>query len=293
MTVYNKDGVSLSTIYDKSGSLLNIAYDAEGNPLFVGNSLLVMEYNVGGWYIGSGTNVPANQDAAFYELQNGILSRQNADILCICEYWSVFSKTGRTAASLLSQYFPYIHEENGTSNYWGRCICSKYPIESYTVNVYAGDTSGRYYDKATINFNGTLVDTIVTHLHPSDKPERIRTAKILFDYTQTLTHPWIVCGDFNSNLFYPFTEVNAAIYQQFLDAGCSIANDGAFGILPTACNSADWETDKFAIDNIITAPEFTIDDVWTDISKTTNAAVLATGKIDHIPLVSQLTITEA
>lgn len=293
MAVYSKDGVSLSTIYDKSGSLLNIAYDVEGNPLFTGNSLRVMEYNVGGWYIGSGTNVPANQDAAFYELQNGILSRQNADILCICEYWDVFSKTGRTAQSLLSQYFPYIRSAGGTTTYYGRAICSKYPITSYASNYYTTETQ-RYFDVATIDVNGVTVHAIVTHLSAHDIPNRIAQAKELHDYI--IAQGWeyyLVFGDFNSPLHDPFSEQNTSIYQQFLDDGCTIANAGAFGILDTACNSADWETGKFAIDNIIVSPEITIDDVWTDLAKTTNAAVLATGKIDHIPLVAQLTIADA
>ena len=91
--------------------------------------------------------------------------------------------------------------------------------------------------------------------------------------------------DINYNaLYYPFSEVNSAIYQQYLDYGCTIANDGAFGILNTACNSANWASDAFAIDNIICSSDFTIQSVATDLTKTANETVLADGKIDHIPL---------
>lgn len=290
MAVYDAEGNQLLSVYDAQGNRLNRAYDAEGNVVYTGETiqLKVMEYNVGGWYIGSGTNVPTSKDASYYALQNSMIQNADADILCICEYWNQFS-ANRTAVSLLEQYYPYIHAEGGDTTYTGRCICSKYPITNYTVNVYSGDTAGRYYDKATINVDDIPIDVIVTHLHPSDQSEKIRTAKILFDYTETLTNRWIVCGDFNSTLYNPFSETNEAIYRQFLNAGDSLANAGTFGILPTACNSTDWANESFAIDQIIASPSITIDSVTTDLTKTTDAIA---DKIDHIPVIASLKIKE-
>lgn len=289
MAVYDAAGNRLLSVYDAQGNRLTRAYDAEGNVIYTIEpiALKVMTYNVGGWYIGSGTNVPTSKDALYYDLQKTILQNQNADILCLEEYWNQFSPD-RTALSLLEQYYPYIHAEGGDTTYTGRCICSKYPITNYTVNVYAQDTAGRYYDKATINVDGVPIDVIVTHLHPSDQAEKIRTAKILFDYTETLAYRWIVCGDFNSTLMDPFSETNAAIYNQFLNAGDHLANAGAFGILPTACNSDNWAADSFAIDQIITSPDNTIDAVWTDLTKVNDD--INDGKIDHVPLIAEITL---
>ena len=288
MPIYDAEGNQLNHAYDAEGNELNTVYDADGSVHWRKDSILlkVMEYNVGGWYDGSGSNVPAAKDSAYYQLQNSMIANADADILCMCEYWDQFS-ANRTALSMLQQYYPYIHAENGTNTYFGRCVCSKYPIVDYTVNVYSGDTAGRYYDKATLDIEGQSVDVIVTHLHPSDQSEKIRTAKILFDYTETLTNPWIVCGDFNSTLYDPFSETNAAIYNQFLNAGDSIANAGDFGILPTACNSTDWANESFAIDQIITSPTITIDSVTTDLTKTTDAL---NDKIDHVPFIANVTI---
>lgn len=280
--IYGVDGSPLAAAYSLN-SAIDTAYDISGEVVYSREqSIKVCSYNVGGWYIGSGTNVPAASDAAYYALQNGMISEIGADILCIQEFWTQFSQSGRTAASLLSQYYPYIHTEGGTTQYMGRAICSKYPIVSYTPHTFTGET--RYYDCAEINVNGVTVYVFVTHLHPSNQATKIAEATELCNFIKTQGYDnYIVCGDFNSTLYDPFSETNAAIYNQFINEGCALANDGAFGILPTACNSADWANDKFAIDNIICSSGFTIESVATDLTKTTNATVLADGKIDHVP----------
>lgn len=291
MAIYDAQGNQLTEAFDVSGNSLQTAYDADGNVIFSKSNvhLKIMEYNVGGWYIGDGTNVPSAKDADYYALQNSMIQNADTDILCICEYWDVFSQTGRTALSLLQQYFPYIHAENGTNQYYGRCICSKYPITDYVTNIYSTGSDGvRYFDKATIDVDGDMIDVIVTHLHPSNQNFKIAQATQLFNYTQTLTNKWIVCGDFNSTLMNPFSTTNAAIYNQFLNAGDHLANGSTFGIFPTACNSDNWASDSFAIDQIITSPTIIIDSVWTDLTKTTDA--LEEGKIDHIPLLALVTV---
>lgn len=276
--IYNKNGTALSSAYSVSGQSLQSAYDVDGNIVFQ-KDIKVCTYNVGGWYIGSGTNVPADEDSAYYALQNGMIGSIDADILCLEEYWGVFSRTGRTALSLLNQYYPYIQSAGGTTQYMGRAICSKYPIINYTQHTFSGET--RYYDCAEINISGETVYVFVTHLHPSDPTTRIAEAVELFNFIQSQGYQkYIVCGDFNSNLFDPMTEVNLAIYKQFLDVGCTLANDGVFGILNTACNSSDW-SEAFAIDNIICSDAFSIESVQTDLTKTTDSIV---EKIDHIPL---------
>ena len=278
--IYDVNGNALSAVYDVDGNSLPLAYDKDGNTIFQ-SGLKVCTYNVGGWYIGSGTNVPAAEDSAYYALQNGMIADIDADILCLEEYWTNFSPS-RTAASMLSQYYQYIETAGGSTQYMGRAICSKYPIVSYTQLTYTGET--RYYDCAEINIDGVSTRVFVTHLHPSDPPTKIAEATELCNYIKAQGYErFIICGDFNSTLYDPFSETNAAIYNQFINEGCTLANDGAFGILPTACNSADWANDKFAIDNIICSSGFTIESVATDLTKTTNATVLADGKIDHVP----------
>lgn len=279
--IYSKNGTALSSAYSVDGQSLQSAYDVGGAIVFQNDlTLKVCTYNVGGWYIGSGTNVPSDEDSAYYALQNGMISNIDADILCLEEYWNNFSQAGRTASSLLSQYYPYIRTAGGSTQYMGRAICSKYPIVSYTSNYFSVDTS-RYYDVAEINVDGLTVYVFVTHLSVSNQEWKITQATEILNYINTNNiERFIVCGDFNSNLADPMTEVNLGIYKQYLDDGCSIANDGAFGILNTACNSSDW-SEAFAVDNIICSDAFTIESVHTDLTKTTDSIV---AKIDHIPL---------
>lgn len=288
MSIYNKSGGQLSAVYNVDGLPMQNAYDVNGVIVFQ-KGLKIMSYNVGGWYIGSGTNVPSDKDETFYVLQNGMIEAVNADILCIQEFWTIFSQSGRTAASMLSQYYPHIRTSDGDTDYLGRAICSKYPITSYTKHTYSGES--RYYDCAVINVGGISISVFVTHLHPSNAATKIAEATELCNYIQSqgLTN-YIICGDFNSTLYDPFSQTNAAIYNQFLAEGCSLANGGSFGILATACNSANWADDKFAIDNIIVSGAFELESVSTNLAKITNSAVLETGKIDHVPLYATIEI---
>ena len=282
---YDIHGTARDFLYDIDSESLSDAFDIDGNSLksYGDIKLKVCNYNVGGWYIGSGSNVPASEDVKYYALQNGMISAINADILCIEEYWTNFSPS-RTAESLLSQYYPYIRSNGGGSAYFGRAICSKYPIVSYTSNNFSVD-SGRYFDVAKIDVDGLAVYVFVTHLSVSNQSYKIQQATQIFNYIKNRSlDPFIVCGDFNSNLEYPMTEINAGIYKQFVDDGCALANDGAFGILNTACNSSDW-SEAFAIDNIIVSDAFKIKSVSTDLTKTTDSIV---DKIDHIPLIAEL-----
>lgn len=280
MSVYGKSGGALSSVYAVDASAADRAFDVDGIEVFR-RGLKVCTYNVGGWYIGSGTNVPSDQDSAFYELQNGIISEINADILLIEEFWTTFSQSGRTALSLLSPYYSYIHTEDGNQKYTGRAICSKFPISSYTRHTFSGET--RYYDDAVISVLGKTIHFIVTHLHPSSQADRVAESTELCNYVKTLTGQFIIGGDFNNILQNPLSSSNEAIYRQFLDEGYTMANGGALGILDTACNSADWANDKFAIDNIIVSNGFAIDSIGTNTAKITSQAVLDIGKIDHIP----------
>ena len=288
--IYSKDGTELTAVYSKNGNPLTAAYSKSGEQIFPDGHqglihLKVMTYNVGQWYIGNGDNVPADLDEVFFHLQNEMLHLNDTDILFIEEYWKIFSNTGRTAISLLQTWFPYIYEQGGTSGYYGRCICSKYPISNYTVHTYS-DNANRYYDSCLVNVGETEITLIVTHLDAQSGDKRIAEATELCNFVKSLSGWFIIGGDFNTTIVSPFSEENAAVYNQFLNYGCSLANGGDFGILKTYRNGTDWGDASKALDNIICSPGITIESVSTDLTKTTDADVLATGKIDHIPLIA-------
>ena len=57
MSIYDINGLELSAAFKKTGDALNGAFSIDGTQVYK-KSLRIMQYNVGGWYDGSGTNVP-------------------------------------------------------------------------------------------------------------------------------------------------------------------------------------------------------------------------------------------
>ena len=92
--IYGVDGNPLISAFDVSGDEAIAAYNLSGETVFPDvRTLKVMNYNVGGWYDGSGSNVPEGKASAYLEMQNQIFSEVDADIACLEEYWTYFSGT--------------------------------------------------------------------------------------------------------------------------------------------------------------------------------------------------------
>lgn len=291
MSIYEKSGGLVLSPYSVSGGNLNQAYDVNGVKVFDGTGipLKVMTYNVGTWYEGKHTNVPAAKDEEYYNLQNGMIQRDNPDILCMCEYCKQFSKSGRTALSMLQQYFPYIHEQGGdnpdASNSNGRCIASKYPITNYTVHNF-GDGSGLYYDSCTITVDNVPITVVVTHLVYSGEEKRIAELKTVIQFLQT-QEKFILCGDLNTLVCKSTTDKNYIdMIQLLLDAGFHIANCGNFGFLVTYSDepTGTWTG---CLDNIVTSSNIQILSAHVDTTKLTDGLQ---EKTDHMPLIAELSI---
>lgn len=285
--IYDKSGNALSSAYDYSSDQIEIAYDVEGNVVFSSDAVLkVMTYNCGQWYTGGGDNVPTDKDAAYYALQNGMIASNDPDVLLIQEYWKVFSKTGRTAKSMLDQYFPYIHEQGGNSGYFGRCICSKYPISNYTVRTYSNNAN-RYYDTCVITVNGVAITFVNTHLD-TDETKRLQNIAELVPFLQTL-NTFVCAGDMNTMITPDTANTSSTQYinnvKPFVDAGFKTANfqpvtDG----FKVTYIDGTWYG---YLDNIYASASFGIDSVYVDITKETDGL---SDKIDHMPLIATLQI---
>lgn len=286
--LYDIAGDAIRSIFDAGGQSLNRAYDISGSLLFPDNPIAIkaMTYNCGQWYYGGGDNVPADKDAAYYALQNSMIQNANADVLFIEEYWKVMSKTGRTALSMLQQYFPYVHEQGGNSGYYGRCICSKYPISNYTIHTYS-DNNQRYYDSCVISVDGVEITLVVTHLATDSK----RNAQIteLITFLSGLER-FICAGDFNTLSITGTVTTEAADYTNIivplLNAGFHCANCSNYGFLVTY---SDEPTGTYVgcLDNIITSNNIQILSASVDTTKLTDGL---TEKTDHMPLIAELSI---
>lgn len=288
MSIYDINGNALTSANGIDGTTLPQSYDVNGNIIWTRqpNSIKVMTYNVGGWYIGSKTNVPADKDAEYYALQNGMISNDDADILCINEYTKQFSKLPRTAISLLEQYYPYIHEQGGdtatVTN--GRCICSKYPITNYATHQYSQSGSPRYFDTCTITVGNIPITVVVTHLNYNATSDTARVAQLneLISYLQTQER-FIACGDFNTLDCKNTSGVDyTKMIVPMLNAGFNLANCSDFGFLITY---SDEPTDTWTgcLDNIVTSSNINILSATVDTTKLNDNL---TERTDHMPLIA-------
>ena len=291
MAIYNGNGIALNHAYDGEGNELYYAYDGEGNVIYTSGEeppktkLKVMTYNVGQWYTGTGTNVPSAKDQVYYDLHNGIIQRANADILCINEYWDNMS-SNRTALSMLEKYYPYIVTKSGGSGYYGRAVCSKYPIVDYTVRSYS-DNANRYRDTCSITVDDITFTLCITHID-TDATKRANEIIELRNYLQTLPR-FICCGDLNSiYCTQPSDSDYIAVIKPLLDAGFNLANCSEFGYLQTYGNPNSEDASYYtrALDNIVTSSNIEILSVVVDNTKETDS--ITDDKVDHMPLIAEL-----
>lgn len=289
--VYDLNGQQIMSVYAKSGARIFQAYDINGVELLKAN-IRVMSYNVGQWYIGGGDNIPADKDSAYFALQSGMIEQDDPDILCLQEYWKVFSKLGRTAKSMLKQYFPYIHEQGGNSGYFGRCICSKYPISNYTVHTYSND-SNRYYDSCTVLVGSVPITVINTHLDTFSQDKRNAEIVELINYIKTQPR-FIACGDFNTAITDATANTESNLYiknvKPFIDEGFHTANFGDFGFKVTGNDGVDGAGTNWYTDNVITSRDIEVISASVDTTKLTDDIH---DKVDHMPFIADLLVPYA
>ena len=288
MAVYDIDGTELTALRDNKSVNIRRAYDIDGNPVFA-KMLKVASYNVGGWYDGTGTNVPDAKANAYLKMQNDTLENVNADIICLEEFWTYFSGTTKAYNAILSNFYPYYHSANGSNQYFGRCICSKFPMSDYAQHSFANEAN-RYYDEVTVDVNGVQIHVFVTHLSgSSDRQVRIDQAKEIHDYIAAQGYErYIVFGDFNVSMVSPMSDYNVDVFGSFLEDGCELANGGTFGVLETYSRNSIYD-DNLAVDNIIISDAFTAQSTGIDLTKVTFQATNG-DKIDHIPLIADISI---
>lgn len=284
MSVYNIEGVELRSVYSKNGNDLSMCYNKDGAVIFT-KQLKVMTYNVGGWYIGSGRNVPAVQKDLYYALQTGMIEDADPDILVIQEYLAQFSDDGTSALTMLQGLFPYVHAEvSGT--YFGRAVCSKYPITDYVKRQFTQEPS-RYFDSCTVTVMETPITVVNTHLGLTQEnrdPEIVQ----LITYLNTLDR--FVCGgDFNTGITPTSANTSSTEYinnvKPFVDDGFNTANFGDFGFLLTCVDRTNGT--HYYLDNIYTSANIEVIDAYVDDTKLTD---LVDDPIDHMPLIATLQI---
>lgn len=281
--IYTKNGGSITDVYDVDGVKLSEAYDIDCNRLMP-FALKVMQYNVGQWYVGDHDNVPAAEDEAYFLLQNSIIETYDADILLLEEYTAQFSKAGRTALSMLTERYPYYHEQTDgtTTTVTQRAVFSKYPLSDYTTHALH---AGYYFDTCYVTVNGKNIYLGCAHFHWNNPDYRAAEAEsVLADISGK---PYVIFGgDLNTaDCFDTSGEGYLTVVKKFVDAGYTVGNGGEFGFIPTYGGGTSELTS--CLDNIIVTPNITINSIIADQTKLTDSIV---AKIDHVPLVATLTV---
>lgn len=291
MALYDKDGNQLATCYDSSGSAITTAYDPNGNVVWIADrQIVVCNYNVGQWYIGSSERIPVDKKTEYTALQTAIFNNIRPDICLMQEATSTFCQDGTLAEDFLSQWFEYIEITRGNSGFQAHIMATKdIPIEDYTVVPFV-NASGNYpgYETAYVTVNGKRIFLLNTHITTTQSTQEAQVAEVLAAVSQK--EYFIIAGDFNT-VIHDKTETDYInCIKPFVDAGYHTANCGAFGVLPTYRRTAEADPQdgyEPATDHIITSANIDIIDAYVETTKLTDNIA---EKIDHIPLVAVLDI---
>lgn len=294
MAIYDSFSNKLNTAYDIKETVLPSAYSVDGSKVFPDEEpviptayLKVMSYNVGQWYNGTLTAVPADQYETYYNLQRDMIADNEIDLMACQEYSATFS-SGHTTDSVIGEYFTD-SAKNSESGYQRKAIYSNGYILNDVVNAnYEGYTWG--YQKARIVVDGKDVWIFNTHLATSStESQKVAQAQMLFDMVSELER-FIIFGDFNTVCLSTSDTEYTTIMKQFVDAGYNVAScSEQFGFNLTWTESTDRTGVWYPCDHIITSSNIVMSDVMVDYSKVEVSSVNGV-RIDHCPIVATLGI---
>lgn len=291
MGIYNINGNSLNKVYDIHGNELTHAYSLDGTVIYTKYQpttyINVMSYNVGQWYDGTLTIVPANKYETYYNLQRGMIARHSPAIMACQEYGATFS-SGHTTDSVIGEYFTDSNKNNG-SGYQSKAIYTNgYPLYDVTNANFEGYTWG--YQKARIVVDDKDVWVFNTHLATSStESQKVAQAQMLFNMVSNLER-FIILGDFNTVCLSTSDTEYTTIMKQFVDAGYNVANcSNQFGFNLTWTDSTDQSGTWYPCDHVITSPNIVMSNVTVDLSKVAVSSVNGV-RIDHCPIIATLGI---
>lgn len=291
--IYDINGNLLDSAYDIDSERLRYAYDKSGTVIYEDGGIVpvkVMTYNVGQWYIGDGSVVPAAKESEYRNLIDTMLSQNDPDILIMCEYDTTFSDSGTTAEAVLSEFFPYInaHEYGGKN---GLGVASKFPISNYERHMFTNSGSTWHsYDSFTVTVGSMPITVIATHLTYATESYRLAENEQLLSYVAGLDS-FILAGDFNTtHCDSESTSDFTNMIKPYIDAGYNVANcNNTHGFHITFRNTHDDSGYVGRLDNIITSSDLPIESVYVDNTKVTDT--ILDEPLDHLPLIAVLSLS--
>lgn len=270
-------------IYDKNGNALNT-----NNPF----QMTVMAFNVGSFYT-EWHPTPEEAGDVFFERNERIFESYNLDFAGLSEWYKYIGSN--ESATLMDDFFPYwcaAYNMYSTNNHALTIGSSAKVLETYLkeYTMQSSPSQKRYYFKTYINFHGRRICCVLTHM---DLYPQVRAGQFLelMDILENEDY-FVALGDYNFTITsVGDTEYNNSI-QVALNKGFHSAQN-ANSLLMTHYNgkTVASSTQSYALDNIITSPNITINSVVRDETKLTDGLCEQYDIIiDHLPIVAELTV---
>lgn len=284
MEIYDKNGNSLPACYGKDGSALSAAYDVNSTQIWTSAppTIKVGTYNVGDWGWGAGLP-PVDDKETYLALQNTLFAEIDVDICAMQEWSASFCSDGTKSNVVTDKYFEYLQGQT----YWAigsNIAFDGFQVMNYTTCSPGGDYAK--YEKAYFEISGRRVCLINCHFSTAQSMQEAQAAEIL---TVAREEEYcIVCGDWNT-VIHSMTDTDYTVMvKPYIDAGFTDANCGEFGIFPTYYGTSNPQADyRPATDHIIVSSNITITNAYVNTTKLTDDI---DAKIDHVPLIAELTI---
>lgn len=279
----------------------NLSYSIDGK--YIGNmpkdispsfpdgqivKLKVCAYNVGEYSYGSKPAVSAETAAEIIGKYRSFYSKENCDILGLCENRQVLksvlpnglSTDPKTAEEIYDYLYPIKYGFYDSMWAFSRYGISETSSSRFnTTDRGVGDAD---YIKGNLSINGLNVFFMVVHLSPNSLATRLAQYEELIAMLNQ--HDYFICfGDFNAKggTVDGVTYTAQDEFDVLLDEGYHIANGGYLGLMTTFKGATG--TDNQKLDNIVTSDNIIIansyvPDVYNSLTS------------DHLPLVAELVI---
>lgn len=292
--IYDVNGNALNSAYDKNGSIISKVYNKHGEEIPLTPDpfqMTVMAFNVGSFYT-EWHPAPVEAGDVFLERNENIFDNYDLDFAGLSEWYKYIGNN--ESATLMDEFFHYWHpdyrpyEENDSALTIG---ASAEITETRLVKYTTQGSQTRYYLKAYINFHGRKICCVLTHM---DLTASARAGQFL-ELMNAMENEeyFIALGDFNFTITsVGDTEYNNSI-QVALNKGFHSAQN-ANSLLMTHYNgkTVASSSESYALDNIITSSNITINSVARDETKLTDGLCEQYDIIiDHLPIVAELTVT--
>jgi endonuclease/exonuclease/phosphatase family metal-dependent hydrolase len=183
---------------------------------------------------------------------------------------SMFQDIPSELAQRLHMYYTFSASRERNNGYFGNLILSKYPMMQEWTSILPGSLEPRSFAFVQLMVNGTRINFLTTHLGLS-VADRLQQVTKIIEFTNQVSGPLIVAGDFNGSDDDPGVSV---LKQNLLDIqGLSELKD---------CGTFRSKNGKLSdrMDYILATPEFSF----------AKLEVVDNYVSDHVPVVAELTL---